>query len=345
MKIFPIDWDVPAEFYTSKTHPKPARASIGYFRADDGALLRTAVFFPAGPARATLVLMTGYSEFIEKYVPIAQIFTSLGYFVCIPEWRSHGASSRDSRDPHRLHLTDFQQNVRDLQFRLRRVLTSDAPQPVVGLAHSMGGQIMMHACHQDPALVSALALSAPMLGVNLSSFTRLMLHVAGWIIGKFRDTDFYLSMDPPTRSAENPLENWVSFNTQLWDENEAFLREHPKLPVNGRSLGWTVAASRAMYIAAEPSFLRSVQVPIFIGYASDERLVDNTAIERALAILPSAQGHCYMPARHELLMEQPEIRDQFIADVDAFFVDAAGLKPRRAKAAAAPREGAGRRTR
>lgn len=333
MKIIPVKWDAPAQFYVSDTHPQPRRADIGYLRGQDGTLLRTALFYPTGTPRATLILMTGYSEYIEKYVPIAQIFAAMGYFICLPEWRGHGASGRQSRDAHRLHLTDFHQNCDDLRCRFDRLLNDMAPRPMVALAHSMGGQIMMHACHDDPALVSALALSAPMLGVQISTFERWMLQVIGGVISVFGDTDFYLPMDPPTRSAENPLINWVSFNTALWEQNEAFLRLHPQLPVNGRSLGWSLAANRAMRAAQKPAFLRAIQVPIYIGSASDERLVSNEAIAHAVDYLPAVQSHCYTPARHELLMEMPAIRDQFIADVDDFFVSAAGLKPRSAKSA------------
>ena len=62
-----IEWDSPAELVEFDENPLPAVGEAGYLFARDGKKLRNAVFMPPRTPRGTILLMTGYSEFIEKY--------------------------------------------------------------------------------------------------------------------------------------------------------------------------------------------------------------------------------------------------------------------------------------
>lgn len=322
MTPYDIIWDAPTEFATSPAFPKPRGAQIGMINGQDGAPLRTAVFYPPASfktPKAGLVLMTGYSEYIEKYVVIAKVFAKRGYVVALPEWRGHGRSFRPSRDPNRLHIDDFDLNCVDLQVRLERLWASGFPTKTFALAHSMGGQIALRAAERWPDMFDALALSAPMLGIRLPQIMQIFLRLAGQIYAWRGQLDSYVPADPPTRNSENPLQNFVTHNQELWQSNEDFLAQHRDMQVNGRSIGWTLAAMRAMRASARVSFLRNVHVPVFLGSASDEMLVDNEAIRRAAKHLPQATHKHYQGAMHELLMEMPAMREEFLADCLAFF--------------------------
>lgn len=322
MKPYDIHWDVPAAFATTKEFPKPRGAEIGMLHGEDGAPLRTALFYPPASVKVQkggLVLMTGYSEYIEKYVGIAQLFAKQGYVVALPEWRGHGRSFRPSRDKNRLHLDDFDINCRDLHQRLTRLWEVGFPEDSVALAHSMGGQIAVRAAAQWPSLFRALALSSPMLGIRLSQLQQMLVRFVGVIYRLRGQLDSYVSADPATRNAANPLLNFVTHDQALWERNEAFLAAHPDMQVNGRSIGWTLAAMQAMRDTARKAFLRRVQMPVFIGSASNEMLVSNDAIRRAVAYLPRATDRHYEGAMHELLMELPPVREAFITDCLVFF--------------------------
>jgi lysophospholipase len=322
MKPLDIHWDAAATFATTKEFPKPRGAEIGMLNGVDGAPLRTALFYPPASAKAYkggLVLMTGYSEYIEKYITTAQVFAKQGYVVALPEWRGHGRSFRPSRDKNRLHLDDFDVNCRDLHQRLTRLWEAGFPTDSVALAHSMGGQIAVRAAAQWPTVFRALALSSPMLGIRLPQVQQVLLRLVGVLYRWRGQLDSYVPADPATRNEANPLMNFVTHDQALWDRNEAFLAAYPDMQVNGRSIGWTLAAMRAMRDTARPAFLRRVEMPVFIGSAADEMLVSNDAISHAAAHLPDATHKHYQDAMHELLMELPSIRDAFVADCLAFF--------------------------
>lgn len=323
MEVFNIRWDGTAQFFSNADFPVPQNSEIGFIHGEDGAALRMAVIYPetheTEKLRGCLVLMTGYSEYIEKYVPIGQIFARHGYVVVIPEWRGHGDSFRPSQDKQRLHLVDFDTNRSDLQIRLARLVEAGFPTSFYGLAHSMGGQIALRTAAQWPEYFRALALSAPMLGIALGWPRLLLLHLMGLLFQAAGRLDRYAPSDPPTRNASNPLQNFVTHNDALWQMNEKFLAEHKHLQVNGRSIGWSLAVSRIMRASAKPQFLANILTPIFIGSASDEKLVDNDAIHHAVSILPNAEHVHYENAMHELLMEFPQTRDRFISDCLNFF--------------------------
>ena len=63
----------------------------------DGTLLRTAYWSAPGPhkpSRGTVLLLAGFSEFIEKYYETASDLHALGFAVIAFDWRGQGLSSR-----------------------------------------------------------------------------------------------------------------------------------------------------------------------------------------------------------------------------------------------------------
>ena len=315
----PIVWDGDAELIEIDGNPIPAGAQAGYIRARDGKLLRNAIFSPDGQAKGTIVLMTGYSEFIEKYFETIADLTARGYCVAALEWRGHGLSQGNSKEPTRLHLRDFDQNIEDMEDRFDRLVRAACPPPYFGLAHSMGGQISLRMVQRHPDWLSALAQSAPMLGVALPPLLNFIRAIVMPLMIAVMGGDRWNPMDPPSRTPENPPRNNVTSDTARYERCEELCLTDERLQVNGRSLGWSRTAFAKMAASQKPAFLRSIATPVFIGTAEHERLVDNRAHERALSHLPHGTGRFYRDAMHEIMMEQDAIRAAFLDEVLAFF--------------------------
>ncbi|MGC6535234.1 MAG: alpha/beta fold hydrolase [Parvibaculales bacterium] len=312
-------WDASVHFVESKQNPTPqaADSSVGMLKARDGALLRNAVFVPENP-RGTVVLMTGYSEFIEKYFETISDLLALGYAVVMPEWRGHGLSDGLGAEPTRLHLTDFPLNVRDLEDRWPRLM-ADMPRPFFGLAHSMGGHISLRAAHDHPDWFDALAQSAPMHGIALPGPVRALLGLVTFVYRLFGKGDSWNPFVPPHERPGVAEENRVTNDFDRFNRGETLYVTEPHLQVNGGSLDWLRAAFMSMKQAAQPAYLRAIETPLYIGTAEEELLVDNAAHAHALAHLPNGDGKLYRQAKHELLMEKDATRQAFLADVEAFY--------------------------
>ena len=314
-----INWDAPSRFVETETNPTPkaTRVEVGMLRMRDGALLRNGVFVPEAP-RGTVVLMTGYSEFIEKYFETVSDLLALNYAVVIPEWRGHGLSDGLGDEPTRLHITDFDINLRDLEDRWPQ-LVSGLPRPHFGLAHSMGGHISLRAAQAHPDWFDALAQSAPMHGIALGLPVRMILSVVTFVYRLLGKGDSWNPFVPQHVRPGVAEENRVTNDFDRFNRGEALYMAEPALQVNGASLDWLRAAFKTMQHSARPAFLASVTTPLYIGTAEEEALVDNRAHAHVLAHVPKGEGDFYAGAKHELLMEKTATRKAFLAKVEAFF--------------------------
>lgn len=313
-----ITWDKASHLVEIDTNPIPGQADVGMLQARDGKYLRNAVFWPEAEARATIVLMTGYSEFIEKYFETIGDLLAAGYCVVLPEWRCHGLSDGNSTELTRLHLINFDQNIDDLEDRLPRLL-ADCPTPVFGLAHSMGGQISLRAAHRHGDWFAALAQSAPMHGVALPPISGGIVKLLAMAYRTFGRGDSWNPLVKPAVRPGDAASNNVTNDQQRYQRGEALYVSEPRLQVNGQSLSWILTALQAMKQTRKPDYLRSIETPLFIGTAEDELLVDNRAHADVLAHVPHGEGAFYAGAMHELMMEVDAVRDTFLADVFAFF--------------------------
>lgn len=313
-----IVWDAPSRLVEIDSNPIPAGAEVGLHKMRDGKMLRGAVFPAEGSPKGTLVLMTGYSEFIEKYFETVSDFTKRGYVVVMPEWRGHGLSDGDSKEPTRLHLRDFDINLRDLEDRWEK-LVAPLPQPHLGLAHSMGGQISLRAVQAHPDWLRGLAQSAPMHGLPIPTHLRMILSLVTGLYAVLGKSD---SWNPGQGEAVRPgvpEENNVTNDFDRYRRGDELYVSEPQLQVNGASLGWFRAAMKAMAASRARGFLQTIETPLFIGTAEQEMLVDNDAHGHVLANVQNGSGKVYKNAKHELLMEKDAVRDAFIADAAAFF--------------------------
>ncbi len=314
-----IDWDAPAEIVEMEGNPTPAHAQFGFLKARDGALLRNGVFMPENP-RGTVILMTGYSEFIEKYFEVIDDLLARGFGVVLPEWRGHGLSERLGSEATRLHLTDFDMNLRDLEDRWAR-LVAPFPRPHLGLAHSMGGQISLRAAQAHPDWFDALAQSAPMHGIALPRLLHALLSafIAGYRL--FDADDNWLPFTSPATHPGVPEENHVTNDMARYKRAENLLVHTPRLQVNGTSLGWLRAAFIAMEETRQPAFLASIATPLYIATAEEEMVVDNAAHAHVLAHVADGRGDSYPNAKHELLMEKDATRHALLDNIEAFYKD------------------------
>jgi lysophospholipase len=88
------------------------------------------------------------------------------------------------------------------------------------------------------------------------------------------------------------------------------VRQDPRLALGGPSLHWLHEALeeiRALRRAPPP------RLPVLTGLGSNELVVDPDAILTLGRMMPNGRVAVFDGARHELLMERPEVRDAFLA--------------------------------
>lgn len=276
-----------------------------------------------GPARGSIIVAPGRTEFIEKYFELIGELQQRGFAVFCIDWRGQGLSGRETGNRLKGHLASFDDPVNDLGAALR-LLSAKLPGPHVALAHSMGGAITLRALQTRRVDLEGAVFSAPMWGIQglgglAKSYVRFMNSIGA-------GANFAPGVEH-TWKRENFKRNPVTHDKERHARCQGLLAEEPALAIAGPTIGWVAAAADATEGFLQPNALAHLKLPILVFSAGQEMLVDNKSHDAVLALLANAK-HIVIPgAKHEILMETDEIRAQFWAAFDPF-VDQ--IAPRRA---------------
>ncbi len=294
-------------------------AATGTVTRPDGTVLRYGTW-PADPAvrpRGTVFILTGRSEFVEKYAETAGDLAGRGFATVAFDWRGQGLSTRDPPEDTTGHLDDFDPLVADAEAVWQAVVAA-APQPVVVLAHSMGGGLALRLLARRPGRAAAAILTAPMVDpIALPGLRRLARILAPAMVrrgrGRGHPPGEAWALDEAYLAGTNPH---LTSDPRRGAVQRAWVRRNPALGVRGVTWGWLAAAFRSgeAVRAAAPA----VTIPVLMVLAGRETLVDNRAAMRVAARMPDCTVLRYRESRHEILMEADAIRARFWRDVDAF---------------------------
>ncbi|MGE3303304.1 MAG: alpha/beta fold hydrolase [Hyphomonadaceae bacterium] len=289
-------------------NPEPDGVEERWFEGRGGARLR-AMTAPAlrNPARGSVILCNGRTEFIEKYFEVARELQERGFAVFTLDWRGQGLSDRLLPDRNKGHIDSLDEAVSDLALALKQ--TADRlPRPHILLAHSMGGAIGLRALQTRRIEVEGAVFSSPMWQIaNLKpmarNFARFMTAIgAGAMLApgqrrRWRKEQF----------KRNP----VTHDRERHARAQALVLAEPRLALAGVTLGWIDAASEAIEGFRQPGALAHVRIPVVVLSAGEDTLVDNEGHDVVAKLLPQARQAHVAGAKHEILMERDELRDQF----------------------------------
>jgi lysophospholipase len=265
-----------------------------------------------GATRGSVIVAPGRTEFIEKYFEVIRELQARGFAVFCIDWRGQGLSGREVENGLKGHFASFDDPVNDLSTALK-LLAHKLPRPHIGLAHSMGGAIMLRALQTRRIELEAAAFSAPMWGIaNLGDaakrYARFMVSIgAGGMFAPGVETKW---------KRENFRRNPVTNDKERHARCQGLIQEEPRLALAGPTLGWGVAAIDAVEALAQPAALAHLRIPILVATADQEQLVDNASHNALVEALPDATHIIIEGAKHEILMERDEFRAQFWAAFD-----------------------------
>ncbi|WP_127091388.1 alpha/beta fold hydrolase [Aquabacter cavernae] len=297
----------------------PPRGRAGFLRTADGVQIRYA-HWPADagvPARGTVTILTGRTEFIEKYYEVVRDLTARGFAAAIFDWRGQGGSERLLRNSIKGHVSSFKEYQQDLSAFVRQVLFPDCPAPHFVLGHSMGSVVALDSVLEGHRWFDRMVLLTPMLALNLGrggpvarAMSRTLRPALGWA---------FIPGGTHRPITERPFAtNPVTSDAQRYAQAADMVRAHSGLGLGAPTIGWLAAAFDIMDRLADPEAVRRIRQPLLLVAAGNDRIVSTRAVERLSARL-IAGGHVIIPgARHEILMETDPIRAQFWAAFDAF---------------------------
>lgn len=299
-------------------NPVPENVVTGMVKTSDRVTLRFARWEPPPGRRGTAVILQGRAEFIEKYFETVRDLRGRGFAVAAFDWRGQGLSDRALSDRRKGYVRNFSKYALDLAAIMEQVVLPDCPPPIFALGHSMGGAIILRACHDGSRWFDRAVLSAPMIALP----PRPKLAIAGPFLRAMRllgrGSNYVPTGSGAATGSEDFLGNVLTSDPVRFARNAAVLQEEPNLGLGAPTVAWADSAFRAMKQFKSQSYAGHLRQPILLVGAGHDEVVSTAAIEEFGTNL-LAGHHLIIPgSRHEILQEQDHYRDQFWAAFDAF---------------------------
>lgn len=290
----------------------PEGADEHWLEGRGGVKVRVMIAPARGPARGSVIVAPGRTEFIEKYFEVTRQLQQRGFAVFCIDWRGQGLSGREVENSLKGHFVSFDDPVNDLATALR-LLSDKLPKPHIGLAHSMGGAILLRALQTRRIDLDAAAFSAPMWGVQgLKDFHK---RYARFMVSLGLGGTFAPGREKKWKR-ENFKRNPVTHDKERHARCQGLISEEPRLALAGPTIGWVAATADATESFLQPGALANVRIPILVVTAGEEQLVDNASHDTVLAQLPDARHVTIAGAKHEILMETDALQAPFWAAFD-----------------------------
>lgn len=300
----------------------PAAARIGTWTAPDGWTLRRFDWpAPEGKRRGRMLFQGGRGDIFEKYLEAFAHWHAQGWAVTSFDWRGQGGSGRLSPNAHVGHVEDFQHYIDDFR-AFWAVWLTEGPGPHVVLGHSMGGHLVLRALAEDAAQAQsrpdAAVLIAPMLALRSPLGWRLGERGAALLGGVGN------SARPAWRGNERPAttetrQALLTHDVERYEDEIFWQSSRPDLLLGPPSWRWVIEAFGSTRRLRDDARLKTLDVPVLLVVADNDKLVDPKAAHQVAAKLPDARVVRFgKEAAHEVLREVDAVRNRAIGEIDIF---------------------------
>ncbi|WP_237156923.1 alpha/beta fold hydrolase [Photobacterium rosenbergii] len=266
--------------------------------------------------RYCVVIVNGRNESVWKYQEVMFEYFAHGFDIYTYDHRGQGASGRLADDPELGHVDTFADYVADLDTFIKTIVQPNRYSRCFLLAHSMGGAVSTLYMEQHPNIFNAAVLNAPMFGIHISSPLRFVAPAVAKLYDLYQSKpDYGLGQKA---YHELPFEQNDQCQSQLryvWAKH--LYQTHPELRVGGPSARWIWQAMRAAKQCIQES--KNLKTPLLLLQAGNDTIVDNRAHHLFNGNTEQCQLKVIESARHELLMEKDELRDQVMGETLSFF--------------------------
>ena len=302
------------KLYPTADNPLPPGAECLELVTADKIRLRALRAVP-DEARGTVVLLGGRGDYLERYFETAQDLMARGLAVASVDLRGQGGSQRSSPHIYRDAVTSFTHFDEDVRTLMDGLVIPTCPRPYYAVGHSTGAHVLLRVLRNNEWFRKAILVS-PLIEIVYGPWPRPLaaLLVNSVCLAGFRSLFLPGIRKTPMGRADFPR-NPLTSDRRRWDRDSGTLEAAPHLGLGGPTFGWLHAARRSL---KEIAHMESPGAKLLIIGAGSDRVVGNEGI-RQLARRLHGTALAFIPgARHEILSERDEIRQQFLAAFDSF---------------------------
>jgi len=275
------------------------------FTSSDGVKIRYGQTGNSGAAKATVIVIPGYTATMDMYGEQVGEIAARGYHAVGVDLRGQGGSERPRpKQPEKLLIEDFKIYSNDIALFLESI---DLPEerPVIIMAMSFGGHVAFRVAAEHPDLVDGLLLLAPALkpkagDMSFEEANRLLK--IGDALGKDKR---YLPGNTNWRPAHEDdllragIEHCASSPKRLPMRDAIFTR-YPEQRVGGVTFNWGREFYGSSNFVLQDGYPEAIKLPVTMIHAELDNFVEtsvnktvcDTRMSDCQSLDLAGTGHC-----------------------------------------------------
>ncbi len=271
-------------------------------------------------AKASVMLVHGFSEFMEKYNEFIYVLLQNNLNVYAIDLRGHGDSVRLTDDPSKVYVGSFKEYVLDLKGFYNSFL-KDSALPLCMIGHSMGGAIAILYAEKHPHDFERYIFSSPMVRMNPGKLPFLVvLSISGLVatLGSGLGLDCAYAAGQHPFDPTSRLEQSSCRSPERYEYIMDMRRNSKKNQTWSGTYAWVAAACMSSIRLLSPRKIRRIDRPVLVLGAGHDHLINETYMRKFLASLPNAEYRFFPDSRHEIYHGLKEDRIRFYEEVLGF---------------------------
>lgn len=251
--------------------------------------------------RGLVILCHGYTETCTKYHELIYYFLLHGYSVLTYDHRGHGRSFREVKNPHKIHVEDFDADyVGDLDRMVTQVARRKFPGlPLFLYGHSMGGCIAARYIELHPEIFSKCILSSPMFGIKAGGVPTSFMLLLSHFMKRIGRGEHY-TLGQHDFLPDEVFEKSATTSHARFDRYNELRKATPEFQLGGGDYAWLYTSLRAAERAISPQETSKIKTPVLLFEAEHDVYVPRARIAAFRDNLPGTKYHAWRGTKHEI---------------------------------------------
>ncbi len=292
------------------------------FETSDGIKLRWGETGNRNAAKASVIMVPGYTATMNMYGEHVDVLARRGFHVVGVDLRGQGGSERHRTEfPEKLWVDDFSVYSADLDAWIKD-LNLPPGRPLILSGSSFGGHVVARAAAERNLPVDALYLMAPAFKPKSGEYSfeqALKLMNASRRLGKSKHYVYGLTDWKPESVDFTATSDCSSYPKRLYLRDAVFTRR-PEQRVGGVTNQWGAEFFESSLHINNQDFMSKLELPVTIISAETDTFVENEDITRACREwLPDCAEVKIPGTGHCLLQENDEVLGQMVDELERLY--------------------------
>ncbi len=291
------------------------------FTSTTGKKIRYGHAEPPGTKKGTVVITTGYADFIEAYHETINEYLYRGFAVWMMDWAGHGGSEKNTTPPKKGQTVE--DHIEDLRKFRQEIVDAAAGKPVLLSTHSMGGQVALRYLEQHQSDFNFAILATPLVEMRIKGEPATLMREAfeAAVAEGLADQQIKDGRRSMTRQLVAERKDKREKNPVRMGLHKTFMLLNDTLKAEDPTIGYVDSLFKSTAKTSNDDFLKTIKTPILFGIGKSDDVIDNDSVCRAAKTVQNGVAAEIDGGLHALWIDRDTQRKAWWTEIDAFIAD------------------------